>query len=265
VDENLLRELFATPPPEFVAARNAAAKALRAEKRRDEATAVAALRRPGWDDWALNVVATEHADVVGGFADAAGAGRDAQAAAIEGRDGPDVRASLRQLREGSAELIRLAGDVLGRASRQPGSGEINARLSEIAASASAVEALRAGVLGSGGDGADDLFAGLQPAARLEKRPAAKRPAPRPSAPPAAVGVDRAERKRRRDALVAATKEQAAAGRVMTRADATVAAAEQAVERAQRALVDARRDRDEAAEALAHADAAVEQAQAEVDA
>ena len=46
-------------------------KALRREKRRDEATAVAALRRPGWDDWALNVVATEQPPTVDAFTGAA--------------------------------------------------------------------------------------------------------------------------------------------------------------------------------------------------
>ena len=98
LDETLLRQLYATPPPEFVAARNELVKALRRDKRRDEATAVAALRRPGWDDWALNAVAASDADVVAGFADAAADVRAAQAAAIEGRDGPDIRVALRDLR-----------------------------------------------------------------------------------------------------------------------------------------------------------------------
>lgn len=269
MDDNLLRELFATPPTEFVAARNAAAKALRAEKRRDEATVVAALRRPGWDDYALNVVAAEQPDTVGSFTDAAAAVRDAQAAAIEGRDGPDIRASLRELRDTSAELIRLAGEVLGRVGRQPGGGEINARLSEIAASATAGDTLRAGVLGSGGDGADELFAGLQPTARAPKPPS-ERPTRKPSrgAPPPATpdaSEDRADRKRRRDALAAATRDQRAAAKVLTRAGAAVEAATEAAERAQRTLAAAQRDRDEAAEALAHADAAVEQAEAEANA
>ena len=243
MDEALLRELFATPPPEFVAARNAAAKVLRAEKRRDEATAVAALRRPGWDDWALNVVAAEHAGTVGAFADAAEAVRDAQAAAIEGRDGPDIRTSLRQLRDASAELIGRAGDVLGRVGRQPGSGEINSRLSEIATSGTAVETLRAGVLGSGGDPADELFAGLQPGPRAP-RPAStvrRTSKERPSTPePRDTADDRAERKRRREALAAATREQRAAAKVLARADAAVEAATEAAARAERALAAAQR-------------------------
>ncbi len=110
------------------------AKALRREKRREEATAVAALRRPGWDDWALNVVAAEQPETVDAFTGAAGDVRDAQAAAIEGRDGPDIREALKSLRERSGELVALATDVLGRVGRQPGPGELNARLSEVAGS-----------------------------------------------------------------------------------------------------------------------------------
>ena len=108
LNETLLRDLFATPPPDFVAARNEVVKALRKDKARDDATAVAALRRPGWDDWSLNTVATSDPDVVAGFIDAAAQVRDAQAAAIEGRDGPDIRTALRDLRDRSADLVRLA-------------------------------------------------------------------------------------------------------------------------------------------------------------
>ena len=275
MDEDLRRQLYATPPPEFVAARNTAVKGLRAEKRRDEAAAVAALRRPGWDDWALNVVAAEHAGTVGAFADAATAVRDAQAAAIEGREGPDVRSSLRELRDSSGELVRLAGEALARVGRQPGSGEINARLSEVATNRVAVEALRTGVLGSEGDGGDELFSGLQPAARSARRRAA--PSPKATAPaderPAAVrppetaadrAAERAESQRRREALTAARREQRTAAKALAKAEAAVESAAGAAERAQRALSEAQRERDDAAAALAAADAAVEHAEADAD-
>ncbi|HEX8105745.1 MAG TPA: hypothetical protein VF533_24225, partial [Solirubrobacteraceae bacterium] len=48
--------LFALPLEEFVPARDALAKALRAEKRREDAKAVAALRRPSLGAWAVNQV-----------------------------------------------------------------------------------------------------------------------------------------------------------------------------------------------------------------
>ena len=262
----MLRELFATSPSEFVAARNELVKSLRRDKRRDEATALAALRRPGWDDWALNAVAREHADTVSAFAAAAGSVRQAQAAAIEGRGGPDVRAALRELRNRSAELVRLGGEALERVGREQAGGELTARLSEIAVSGTAVEQLRAAVLGSGDAAEDDLFAGLQPAKRPAGRPA-KRP-PRETPPPvtpspeAPVRMSAAERRRRVTAREEARREHRAAMKAMARADADVDAAQSALERADRELADARRRRDEAADAVASAETALAQAEAD---
>ena len=70
-------------PAEFVAARNALAKKLKADGHRDEAAAVAALRRPTVPDWALNSVALQEPDVVAdarrrGGAPAVGPGRGAR-------------------------------------------------------------------------------------------------------------------------------------------------------------------------------------------
>ncbi|MDQ3469597.1 MAG: hypothetical protein M3487_07515, partial [Actinomycetota bacterium] len=148
-DPALLRELFATTPPEFVAARNALAKSLRAEQRKEAATLVAALRRPSWVDWALNTTAMAHGDDVERFSVAAAELRDAQTAAIENRDGPDLRASLRAMREATTALTRRAGEPLSSAGRPPDAADVAARLGEIAASPSGVDQLRASVLGSG--------------------------------------------------------------------------------------------------------------------
>ena len=125
MDEITLRGLYTTVPTEFVAARNALVKELRRAKERDEAAVVAALRRPDWTDWALNVVAAEHADAVEKFVTAAGDVRDAQAAAIEGRGGLDVRAALRTLRERTTDVSRKAAAVLERAGRAPGTAEVD--------------------------------------------------------------------------------------------------------------------------------------------
>jgi len=50
-------ELYGLPPDEFIAARNALAKQLRADKRRADADDVAKLRRPPQSAWALNHLA----------------------------------------------------------------------------------------------------------------------------------------------------------------------------------------------------------------
>jgi hypothetical protein len=227
---------------------------LRREKRRDEATAVAALRRPGWDDWALNTVAAEHAATVEAFTGAASDVRDAQAAAIEGRDGPDIRDALKTLRDRSAELVTLAGEVLGRAGRQPAPGELNARLSEVAASDAAGAQLRASILGSGDATPEDLFAELEPAARTA---ATAKPARRSVAARAEPVVDpkeEARQKRKLEAITAATEKHDVATAALEQAEADVTAAE-------RALVAAQRARDKAASAAERTAAALERAKA----
>ena len=80
-------DLFVVPPEEFVAARNALAKQLRAGGERERAAEVAALRRPSVPDWALNVVAHGQAGELEPFFEAAQESREAQRAAASGREG----------------------------------------------------------------------------------------------------------------------------------------------------------------------------------
>jgi hypothetical protein len=267
VDEALLRQLFATPPPDFVAARNELVTSLRKEKRRNDATAIAGLRRPGWDEWSLNAVAAaggDGADVVAGFADAAAQVRDAQAAAIEGRDGPDIRGALRDLRDRSAELVRLAGAALAGVGRAAGPGEINARLARVAASDVAVAQLGAGVLGSGDAAPAELFADLEPAVRPATRPATKaKPAPRE--PAVAERAARAEVARRKAALVEANRLHAASLKARRRAEAELDKARAEVERARAALGEAEARREAAQRELDAAAADEEGASSAADA
>jgi hypothetical protein len=269
-----------TPPPEFVAARNELVKQLRAENRRDDATALAALRRPGWDDWALNAVAGRDGDVVAGFASAAAAVRDAQAAAIEAREGPDIRTALRDLRDRSAELVRLADSALAAAGRRQTPGEINARLSEVATSDVAVAQLRAGVLGSGDTAPADLFGDLEPSpppAPARRSPAKKgaAPAKEAAAPKRDAAAERAARQeaaRRKEALAEANRIHAAAVKARRRAETEVEKAEAAAERArsaaaaaEEALYVSRRGLDDARAAEAAATDEVESARTAVEA
>lgn len=218
-----LRGLFAAPPPEFVAARNAMAKVLRADKRREDAAAVTAIRRPGWADWALNAAAHAHGEAVATYVAAAETLRGAQAASIEGRDGPDLKTSLRQLREATATMARHAAAMLKGAGRTPDAGEIAARLSEVAADPATVTQLQAGVLGSSETDGPDLFTGLTPAAAVSK-PAAKHPGNQPAKQP----------------RTQTGKKAARATAASTDVDETAAAAERATTRAaeQRARLDA---------------------------
>jgi hypothetical protein len=89
--EAALDELFATPPDGFTAARNALAKALRAEKRTAEADEVTTLRKPGRLVWALNQLGLED--------DASLATMFAAADALRDGEADDVRTAVADLRE----------------------------------------------------------------------------------------------------------------------------------------------------------------------
>jgi len=253
-----LRNLFATAPAEFVAARNALVKKLKAAKRRGDANAVGKLRRPGWPDWALNAVAREAPALVSEFAAAADELRTAQAAAIEGRDGPDLRTALRGLRAATTALGRQAGDVLRGVGRAADTAEVVARLGEIAAEAAAVEQLRVGVLGSADLDEEDLFTGLVPASS-GPNPTAE-PAPRQRAAKSGKAADA-------DAAAARADERAAraAAREAERA-AQAAAKARAAERAEleHAVATASAARDSAAANLATAEAALTDATAALE-
>ena len=173
--------------------------------------------------------------------------REAQAAAIEGRDGPDLRVALTELREQTSALTRLAGAALEEVGRPPETPELTARLAAIAGSAAAIDELVAGILGSG-------EAAHQ---RPVRRPRAGRadPAPRRTTAPTATKakpaaaspkVDAAAQRERQRLLARAEKEHEASMRDLARADAALAEAEAAVEKATAELARLTERRDEAA-------------------
>jgi hypothetical protein len=238
VDVSTLRELYTTPPAQFVAARNQLVKERRAAKDREGATAVGKLRKPGMADWALNVVAAEHGDDISAFLTAAATVRDAQAAAIEGRDGPDVRAALRDLREHSGEVLTRGQEVLAGAGRDAAAeaGTVAGRLAEVAGNAEASAQLAAGVLGSSVVVPHEVFAGLEPGKPPGPRRGARSVSP--EAPSNAEAVTQNARERKKE-LAAATKARDTAARAAERTQAAVEKAAAAVRNAERQLEKAR--------------------------
>jgi hypothetical protein len=105
--------LYALPAEQFVAARNALVKQLKADKRKDEAAEVAALRRPSVVAWALNQVARDDPDAVTILVEAAQGVADAQREVMDGGDARALRAATAAQRGAAAEVIepavRLAG------------------------------------------------------------------------------------------------------------------------------------------------------------
>jgi hypothetical protein len=155
--DELVTELYGVPPGEFVAARNAKVRELRAAGQRDAAETIAKLRRPNSTEWALNMAARAQPGAVAAWADAADEVRQAQEATAAGRQ-VDLRASLTTLRARTADMVSAA-------SQWAASDALSLALHEIAASPDATDALRAGVLGA-------------PRAPAGERPAAARDTPR---------------------------------------------------------------------------------------
>jgi hypothetical protein len=228
LEHTWLRSLLLSPPPEFVAARNALAKELRADGRRDDAAAVAGLRRPGWVDWALVRTADDDPGTVASFAAAAAAMRSAQDATVAGRPA-DVAGSLRAVRDAATTLAKRADATLrtvGRATELPA---ILERLTAIAGDAGSSAALVAGVLHP--DLTPDAAPGAEPdpspdptreraphPAPTRPRPSRKRPAPPPETAAASAEPDVPSRHEVDEAVRALRLAEQASARAERRAD-----------------------------------------------
>jgi hypothetical protein len=99
--------LFALPLDEFTQARDELARRLRGDGRRDEASEVAALRKPVVPAWVVNRLVREQAKKTRGLVDAAAAIRS-------GRQGGEDR-----LRASLDELVRAARQMLEDEGRDP--------------------------------------------------------------------------------------------------------------------------------------------------
>lgn len=260
--------LYALDPHEFVSARDALSKELKAEGDSDAARIVKALKRPTKVAWALNQVAREHADEVAALLDAGARLRDRQAEALSGGDADALRDAAAERRDRLRDVVAMAVARGGDGVREDATGSLDVASIDPDAGA----ALAAGRLTAAIPRPADLgFGGMpdpptRPTSRGPRAPAsgsARRRAPAPEPPPP-VRLDR----RRIDKL---ERELRRAAREADAAEDDLADAERRLRRAEEALADA----SERAKAMAdaHADAerardaaatAVERAQRELD-
>lgn len=175
-----IANLSTVAPDEFVAARAALVKVLRHDKRRDEAAEVAALRRPGSVDWALNCVATQSEELIEKVSAGVNALRDAQAAAFdEGGRSDRLREAVGESRSVAAELRQAAEGVLRHAQRpRSDMAALAIRVNEVIANTNLLELLRIGHLGMRSVEVADPFAGMpEPNTRADVQAAAKQRGP----------------------------------------------------------------------------------------
>lgn len=170
--------MFAVDPAEFVAARDALARQLKADGQRDEAAAVKALRRPPVPIWALNRVARNDGDAVQALLSTAADAQEAQDALLAGRGDRDaLRDALAKRRTAMHDVVHRASDVIEQSGRSPAAQQrqVEDALNAVVASDALSEQLRNGELV---DVADDeahddtpSLLGASVAPRATKKPA----------------------------------------------------------------------------------------------
>jgi hypothetical protein len=240
------QDLYGLPLEQFVSERNALARTLRREGRREQAEEVAKLRKPSVAAWAVNqIVRTQQRDVAK-LLDAGDALQQAQAELLAGRgQGARLRQGLereRALVDALTEKARgllndrgeLAPATLERVSDTLHAAALDADARAQVTGGSLERELRQVGLGTGGLGA---------------APAAPKRSAR-SSEDDAKGKPAAERR--------AEEERAAERRAARRAESQ---ARRAAEKAERGLEAAQRRRDAAAAALRAADEALASARA----
>src|SRR3954468_15250902 len=135
-------ELYGLPDAEFTAARDALAKRLRAEKRREDADAVKALRRPSVAAAAINRAVREHgADEVLAAGEALRAAHEALLSG--GGDAASVREAMARERDAVRDFTRLA---LGEGASEATEEKVRATLHAASVDDDVREALTAGRL-----------------------------------------------------------------------------------------------------------------------
>ncbi len=236
--EERIDALYGLPNEEFVAARDALAKELRAQKRREEAREVAALRRPSQADWAVaQVVRSQPAPVRALWA----AGDEliaAQDAVMAGEGDPArLRAAMARRRDALGPVSQALRGLLTGKGKELGEATVQEAIETFTA-ASVDGELRERVAGRRASGPAEAAPTPAPAGEKPRpKPAAKKPAPSKAK----------EERRRRDARLAAQRDLEAAEGDRATAARRAEAARQRLEEAEAAAADAR-ERLEAAEA-----------------
>ena len=269
--DDLADRLYGLELDEFTPARDAAAKELRKEKRRDEAAVVAKLRKPSAAAWLVNRLARERPEDVDALLEAGEALRDAQERAVAGEGaGGDLREAADAERRAVDELVRAARELEpgGRKPSQAALEQVRATLHAAAADPTVREGVRAGRLvrevAAGGawpfaDPADEPVLPAEP--RPERRKAPARGDRKPDADERKKARQEEARQRDEEKTAAEERRQAEQAR---RKELTVAhresdARRRARERAERRAHDAEARAAEAAEAAREAAAELEKA------
>lgn len=253
-------DLYGLPLDGFVAERGRLAKALRAEGRRDEAAAMAALRKPSVAAWAVNQLFRTQGAGVDELLAAGDGLREAQSALLGGRaGGRDLRSAMQRERAAVDTLVGAARGLLSSEGHELSPAIVERVADTLHAAALSDEARDA--IGEGRLERELRHAGLgvdgvappvgKPAARPKRTESAKR----------AGDTNRAERAERSEDAKRAERRRAEARKAARSAEAD---ARRRAERARRSLSTARERHEKAVQALDEAGVALADARSEAE-
>ncbi len=257
--------LYGLEPEEFVAARDAAAKALRADGHKAEAAAVAKLRKPSVAAWIVNRLAREEARLVDALLDAGAKLREVQ---LAGAAASDLRTAIEAEANALDALMKPAGRIAG-------SGrDVALERARDTLHAAALDPDLAGDVQRGVVVREQQAIGFPLGAALPARPAAPAPSkpskrkgaakgePEPAPARDEVAAKRLERAAKAAAAAAEKLDRAEQG--LERASGELAEAREELTRARRALTAAERKADGAERAAAAAERARDAARDKAD-
>lgn len=234
--QHAIDRLYAGPLTEFISARDALAKELRAAGDREAASAVKSLRKPSRAAWALNRVAHQEPDSLTAL-DAAVAG----IVAAQTRDG-DVRAAMATLRNAVRDYANVAADGSRSAGIRLDVGELSNAILAVLGNPGSYGELRSGRMSEVPDaGGLDFLASLPVRPNLEVSGPAQ--AARQAIDPAEAARAREEARLAAEALESARAAAEAAAAALADADTEVASAQEKVRHAESELKAAQQRRE----------------------
>lgn len=227
LDEEVSR-LYGLPLDEFTAERDALAKRLRGDGRRDEAAEIKALKKPNLPAWAINQGVRDDPDAVESLIEAGERLNDAQASALEGGGAGELREAMAGQTAAVERMMRAVEDGLGRTDR---SAAILDRARETLRAVAGDEELR-DQFRAGRLTRDREAVGFGGAPAMPKRRGASAKKKSPSSAARRRAAERAEKAAQRS-LDLAVKRVTEARRRLERAEAAVDAAQAELEEVER--------------------------------
>lgn len=243
-------DLYRVDLAEFVAARDALVKKLKAEGDKEGAAAVKALRKPSTVAWGINRVIHMHPDDVDELIHAAGAVRTAQMRAVQGNDAGGLREASKSWRAKINQLAAAVATLVGDHYRD----EAAATFEASSVDQDLTEVLKVGRFSAAVVAASFGLAGMPDPPDRVPDPVAvsvRKPVVPPTAEPAPVPeLDEGALAQARDALGARDRDLEKALYRLRRAEQRLDQAREAVDEARLAHSDAQVAREAAAQVVA---------------